>query len=84
MSKETILEISIDAELKAQAETLYQRFGLSFAEAVRLFAQQSVDSQTVPLVMPPKRKLGIVQGKYVIPDNIDDNNGEIAKMFGVS
>ena len=30
-----------------------------------------------------KRKLGIANGKFVIPENIDLLNDEIAKMFGV-
>ncbi len=28
-----------------------------------------------------KRALGIANGKYKIPDNIDENNDEIAEMF---
>ncbi len=30
-----------------------------------------------------KRKLGIADGKYAIPENIDILNNEIAKLFGV-
>ena len=30
-----------------------------------------------------KRKLGIGNGKYMIPNNIDECNDEIAEMFGV-
>ncbi|MBQ3644329.1 MAG: hypothetical protein II961_06995 [Candidatus Riflebacteria bacterium] len=30
-----------------------------------------------------KRKLGIADGKYAIPENIDILNDEIAKLFGV-
>lgn len=29
-----------------------------------------------------KRRLGIANGKYVIPDDIDECNDEVAKMFG--
>ena len=32
----------------------------------------------------PRRKLGIADGMYRIPDNIDTCNDEIAQMFGVS
>ena len=31
-----------------------------------------------------KRTLGIAKGKYNIPDNIDECNGEIAEMFGLN
>ena len=32
----------------------------------------------------PRRKLGIADGLYNIPDSIDECNDEIARMFGVS
>lgn len=32
---------------------------------------------------PHKRKLGIADGRYNIPDSIDACNDEIARMFGV-
>ncbi len=31
-----------------------------------------------------RRVLGIADGKYSIPDNIDECNDEIAEMFGVN
>ena len=45
MPGETTLKIMIDAELKAQAEALYSQLGTSFAEAIRIFAQQSVQEK---------------------------------------
>ena len=33
---------------------------------------------------PHKRKLGIADGMYCIPDSIDACNDEIAQMFGVA
>lgn len=43
----------------------------------------------MPFVMhlPPngsKRTLGIANGKYKIPDDIDESNDAIAEMFGVN
>ena len=35
-------------------------------------------------IQRPKRKLGIADGLYQIPDSIDTCNDEIAQMFGVS
>ena len=35
-------------------------------------------------IHPQNRKLGIADGKYSIPDNIDICNDEIARMFGVN
>ena len=35
-------------------------------------------------IKPSKRKLGIADGMYDIPDDIDTCNDEIARMFGVA
>lgn len=88
MVKESTLEIKMDSDLKEQVERLYEQMGTSFAEAVRIFAKQSVRESAMPftmhLVVPEKKRiLGIANGKYVIPDNIDGCNDEIAKMFGL-
>lgn len=88
MAKQATLEVRMDSELKEQVELLYKQLGTSFAEAVRIFARQSVEDQGMPFSMHlsaagRKRTLGIANGKYKIPDNIDENNDEIAEMFGV-
>lgn len=88
MAKATILQIEIDSDLKEQAELLYERMGTSFAEAVRIFARQSVEDKAMPFTMhltahEGKRKLGLANGKYAIPDDIDACNDEILEMFGV-
>lgn len=88
MAKEATLQVRMDAELKEQAELLYKQLGTSFAEAVRIFARQSVEEKAMPFNMHLNtagsgRKLGIANGKYVIPDDIDECNDEISEMFGV-
>ena len=88
MAKEATLQVRMDAELKEQAEELYKAMGSSFAEAVRIFARQSVAERAMPFrVYIPKdsrvRKIGIANGKYDIPDDIDKDNHIIADMFGV-
>ena len=86
--KESILEIKMDSDLKKQAEELYEQMGTTFAEAIRIFAKQSVREKAMPFtmhltVLEEKRILGIANGKYFIPDDIDECNDEIAEMFGV-
>lgn len=88
MAKESTLQVRMDSELKEQAELLYKQLGTSFAEAVRIFARQSVEDGAMPFTMhlskiSSKRTLGIANGKYEIPDDIDESNDEIAEMFGV-
>lgn len=76
------------SDLKEQAEKLYEQMGTTFAEAIRIFAKQSVREKAMPFTMHltaagEKRTLGIANGKYSIPDDIDECNDEIAEMFGV-
>ena len=88
MAKEAILQVRIDSEIKEQAELLYKQLGTSFAEAVRIFAKQSIEEQAMPFKIHlssfgTKRTLGIANGQYIIPDDIDGSNDEISEMFGV-
>ncbi len=88
MAKQAILQVRMDSELKEQAEALYKQLGTSFAEAVRIFAKQSVEDRAMPFTMHlspavPKRTLGIANGRYTIPDDIDSCNDKIAEIFEV-
>lgn len=88
MAKEATLQIKMDSDLKEQVELLYEKMGTSFAEAVRIFAKQSVEEKAMPFTMHlashnGRRTLGLANGKYVIPDDIDACNDEIIEMFGV-
>ena len=51
MAKEATLQVRMDSELKEQAELLYKQLGTSFAEAVRIFARQSVEEKAMPFTM---------------------------------
>ena len=42
MAMDATLQIRMDKEIKSQVEALYRGMGTSFAEAVRIFAQQSL------------------------------------------
>lgn len=86
MAKEAMLQVSMDSELKEQVELLYQQLGTSFAEAVRIFAKQSVAEGAMPFTLHlpsagKKRTLGLANGKYKFPDDIDESNEEILKLF---
>lgn len=87
MAKQAVLQVRMDVELKESAEALYRRMGTSLAEAVRIFARQSVEENAMPFVIhvpsgEADRRLGIADGQYAIPDDIDADNTEIAEMFG--
>lgn len=85
--KEATLQVRMDAELKEQAEELYKKLGTSFAEAVRIFAKQSVREKAMPfrismVEQETDQRIGIAKGEFAVPEDIDQYNGEIADMFG--
>ena len=87
MAKEAVLQVRMDADLKNKVEELYKEMGTSFSEAVRIFARQSLNDNAMPftvsknVLLDKKRIIGIADGKYDIPDNIDIDNDEVLKMF---
>ena len=88
MAKEATLQVRMDADLKEQAEELYKKLGTSFAEAVRIFARQSVQEKAMPFVIhieeqDTDQRIGVAKGEFSVPDDIDKYNDEIADMFGV-
>ena len=48
MVMESTFQVRMDSELKAQVEALYRDLGTSFAEAVRIFARQSLRDGGMP------------------------------------
>lgn len=55
MAKQATLQVRMDADLKEKAEALYRELGTSFAEAVRIFAKQSVQENGMPFVITANR-----------------------------
>lgn len=49
MAMDATVQIRMDSELKRQVEELYKNLGTSFAEAVRIFARQSVTEGGMPI-----------------------------------
>lgn len=48
MAMDATFQIRMNSELKAEVEELYRSLGTSFAEAVRIFAQQSLREGGMP------------------------------------
>lgn len=63
MAKEATLQVRMDAELKEQVETLYRSMGTSFAEAVRIFAKQSVKENGMPFIVTADKVRGKTYGR---------------------
>lgn len=50
MAKESIMQVRIDIETKQEAEKVYKNLGTSFAEAIRIFAKQSILEHGFPFI----------------------------------
>ena len=48
MAMDATLQVRMDSQIKASVEELYRNLGTSFAEAVRIFAQQSLLAGGLP------------------------------------
>ena len=51
MEQEAVLQVPMNAEVKEKVEALYAAMGTTFAEAVRIFATQSLLIQGMPLTL---------------------------------
>lgn len=65
MAKEAIVQIRMDVETKKAVENVYRNLGTSFAEAVRIFAMQSVNEKGFPFV-PKNYNLNKVSARGII------------------
>lgn len=72
MASDAVLQVRIDKEIKEQAEALFEKLGISFAAAVRMFAVKSIQEQRLPFdigssYQAPKLVAGGIAHKYADP-----------------
>lgn len=48
MKTNSVLQVRIDADIRKQAEELFERLGITTADAVRMFIMQSLESDGLP------------------------------------
>ena len=48
MAKQAVYQVRMDEDVKEQVEALYRGLGTTFAEAVRIFAVQSIREKGMP------------------------------------
>ena len=82
MAKESTLQIRIDADLKEKVEALYREMGTSFAEAVRIFAKQSIQENGMPFVVTANRSNTYGRlAKYAAPHLVAEEEGAYEKAM---
>ena len=76
MKTDAVLQVRIDSNMKNEAEQLFERLGISLADAVRMFVAQSIEQQGLPFEVktdtPVRKKLhayGLLH-KYADPSKI--------------
>ncbi len=67
MKRDAVLQVRIDGHLKKEAEDLYERLGISLADAVRMFVVQSIEMQGLPFAL---HAYGMAN-KYADPSLVD-------------
>ena len=75
MAKMAVYQVRMDDEIKNQVEALYRSMGTSFAEAIRIFAVQSIREQGMPFTpsVQRRRSFGILS-QYAKPELIPQEN----------
>ena len=71
MAEEVTLQVRMDSEIKEKVEALYVRMGTTFAEAVRIFAAQSLLADGMPLMVRAYPRKGAAYGmlsQYASPE----------------
>lgn len=82
MAKEATLQVRMDLELKEQVEALYRDMGTSFAEAVRIFAKQSIQENGMPFVVTAnKRNTYGRLSEYAAPQLVAEEEGAYGKAI---
>ncbi len=70
MAKETVMRVVLDAELKEQVEKLYAKQGMTFEQAIRLFAEQSLRVGGLPFAVGKSGAFGAL-AKYADASKIE-------------
>ena len=48
MARQAVYQVRMDEDVKEQVELLYRNLGMTFAEAIRIFAVQSIRERGLP------------------------------------
>ncbi len=82
MAKQAVYQVRMDEDIKNQVEELYRNLGTSFAEAVRIFAVQSIREQGMPFTPSGERgKTFGALSRYANPALRDLENSAFEKAM---
>lgn len=82
MAKQAIYQVRMDEEIKEQVEVLYRNLGTTFAEAIRIFAVQSIREQGLPFTPSEARGKSFgALAKYANPEQIGQEKSAFEKAM---
>ena len=82
MAKQAIYQVRMDEEIRDQVEELYRSLGTTFAEAVRIFAVQSIREQGFPFTPSDTRGKSFgALASLANPSLIPQENGAFEKAM---
>lgn len=81
MAMDATVQIRMDKELKEQVEALYKSMGTTFAEAVRIFATQSLIEQGMPFQMNKRPQAYGIAASYANPALTDLEKDAFARAM---
>lgn len=64
----TLLQVRIDAEIKKQADALFNELGLDTSTAIRVFIKQTLKNKAIPFSI--EAKSGEQQEAFYSPENV--------------
>ncbi len=79
MAKDGLVQVRMDTKLKEEVENLYRDLGTSFAEAIRMFAVQSIKAQGMPFRIAKSTATTGSLSKYTNADLIPLENDAFEK-----
>ena len=80
------ITVRVDREAKEKFEEICSDMHMTISDAINAFINKVNYVRAMPFAIngvKRKRKLGIAEGKYKIPDDINIYDDEIVEMFGV-
>lgn len=82
MAKQAVYQVRMDEDIKEQVEELYRNMGTTFAEAVRIFAVQSIREQGMPFTpTEAKGKSFGMLSRYADPALIEQEQSAFEKAM---
>ena len=82
MAKQAVYQVRMDEDIKNQVEALYRDMGTSFAEAIRIFAVQSIRERGMPFTPTENRGQSFgALSSYANPDLINQEQGAFEKAM---